>query len=53
MGNTSEVSIDIGNNAEGEFFDNAVQPVSLVAAEAINRQSFRRHLLLMVRQAIR
>ncbi len=49
-GATAEVSIDIGNDAEGEFFDIAVQPAQMADTEVIDIQPSLRHLLLMSRQ---
>lgn len=49
-GTTPEVSIDIGDDAEGEFFDIAVQPTQLADTEVIDIQPSLRHLLLMSRQ---
>ncbi|WP_404308285.1 hypothetical protein [Neorhodopirellula lusitana] len=45
-----KVSIDIGNDAEGEFFDLAIQPPQLAETQVIDVQPSLRHLLLMLRQ---
>jgi hypothetical protein len=47
---TPNVSIDIGNDAEGEFFDIAVQPALFADTEVIDVQPSVRHLLLLSRQ---
>jgi hypothetical protein len=45
-----DVSIDIGNDAEGEFFDLSIQPDVLAETQVIDVQPSMRHLLLMSRQ---
>ncbi len=45
-----KVSIDIGNDAEGEFFDISIQPPQLAETQVIDVQPSMRHLLLMSRQ---
>ena len=49
-GVTPEVSIDIGNDAEGEFFDLSIQPSLVAETQIIDVQPSMRHLLLMSRQ---
>ena len=49
-GSTPDVSIDIGNDAEGEFFDIAVKPAQLADTQVIDLQPSLRHLLLMSRR---
>ncbi|MCC6510530.1 MAG: hypothetical protein IT423_15620 [Pirellulaceae bacterium] len=44
------VSIDIGHDAEGEFFDISVKPAVLAETQVIDVQPSVRHLLLMTRQ---
>ena len=46
-GTTPEVSIDIGNDAEGEFFDIAIQPPQLAETQVIDVQPSVRHLSLI------
>ena len=47
---TPEISIDIGNDGDGEFFDISVKPGLLDDTEVIDVQPKDRHLLLMSRQ---
>lgn len=49
-GTPPEVSIDIGNDAEGEYFDLAIQPKLVAETQVIDVQPSMRHLLLMSRQ---
>ena len=47
---TPEVSIDVGNDAEGEFFDLSIQPQLVAETQVVDVQPSLRHLLLMSRQ---
>lgn len=47
---TQGVSIDIGHDAKGEFFDLSITPSLVVETEVIDVQPTMRHLLLMSRQ---
>ena len=48
---TPKVSIDIGNDSAGEFFDIAIQPPQLAETQVIEVQPSVRHLLLMSRSS--